>query len=76
MLFGDQRQSIYGFNGADPNCLIKLMHDKNTMVYNLNENYRNGYNILSFAKRIIDQLGYNYRDNSISKTKKLLTIKN
>ena len=74
ILFGDQRQSIYGFNGADPSCLIKLMHDRNTMVYNLNENYRNGYNILSFAKRIIDQLGYNYRDNSISKTKKLGTV--
>ena len=74
MLFGDHRQSIYGFNGANPEYLIKLMNDKEVKVYNMNENYRNGSNILSFAKNIIDKVGYNYRDNSIPKSNRTGTV--
>ena len=56
-LVGDLKQSIYGFNNARPDILHKLTKSKNVDVFNLNENYRNASNILSFAKRIISQTG-------------------
>lgn len=66
MLIGDARQSIYSFIGAQPDNLIQLSEDDDTKVYNLNKNYRNGSNILKFAKKIIDRLGYPYYDTSES----------
>ena len=64
-LIGDIRQSIYSFSGARPDILIDLCNIPNTKIYKLNKNYRCKSNILSFAKNIIDKLGYRYIDNSI-----------
>ena len=50
---GDLRQSIYGFKGAEPELLENLCLDPDVTVYSLNENYRNGSNILAYAKRIL-----------------------
>lgn len=64
MLVGDHRQSIYRWNGAYPDYLISLSHDPTVTTYNLNENYRNGYKILDFARGIINAAGYEYFDKS------------
>lgn len=65
MIFSDWRQSIYRWNGAEPDKIIDLTHQKDVTVYTLSGNYRSGYRILDFARSIINQAGYEYRDNSI-----------
>lgn len=50
---GDFRQSIYSFKGADPELFMNLLHSPKVEVCSLNENYRNGSNILAFAKDIL-----------------------
>lgn len=54
---GDLRQSIYGFKGAHPELFEALCNDPDVIVYDLNENYRNGSNILRFAKSILRETG-------------------
>lgn len=58
----DLKQSIYGFKNARPDLLMKYLR-RDAKFYSLNENYRNGRNILDFAKRIIRQTGL--EDSSI-----------
>lgn len=65
MFVGDYRQSIYRWNGAYPQFIIDLAEDPAVTVYDLNENYRNGTDILSYAKSIINLAGYDYQDHSI-----------
>ena len=64
MLVGDHKQSIYRWNGAYPQYLIDLTYDPTVTTYDLNENYRNGYKILDFARGIINAAGYEYYDRS------------
>ena len=54
---GDIRQSIYGFRGAQPELINELGREFGAQLYDLNENYRNGANILSYAKRILARGG-------------------
>lgn len=61
---GDIKQSIYGWRGARPDLLQKLCKKSEVTVFDLNENYRNGYNILKYAKRIIAP--NMLEDNSVS----------
>ena len=66
----DIRQSIYGFKGAQPELISKLAKQSDVKLYDLNENYRNGANILSYAKRILARIGmsdssYPMRDGGI-----------
>ena len=65
MYFGDIRQSIYGFNNADPDYLILLAHDPHVTVYNMRQNYRNVRDILHFAKKFLYRLGPDFEDDSI-----------
>ena len=67
MLVGDHKQSIFRFNGAYPEYLINLSHDRDVTTYDLTENYRNGYKILDFARNIINAAGYEYQDRSVPK---------
>lgn len=62
---GDLRQSIYRWRNARPDLLQKLCNRPDVTVFDLNENYRNGYNILKYAKDLIYPTGL--VDNSISK---------
>ena len=64
VIMGDHKQSIYRWNGAYPDYLINLAKDPTVTTYSLDENYRNGSNILTFAKNIIMTAGYDYRDTS------------
>ena len=47
---GDPRQAIYGFRGARPDILVNLANSKETYTYRIKRNYRNGGEILAFAK--------------------------
>lgn len=53
-IVGDLRQSIYEFNGAEPELLLGLIYEPSFTVYNLNENYRNAPDILKYAKKIVN----------------------
>lgn len=61
---GDLRQSIYGFRGANPKLLKNMSKRWDVATYSLNENYRNGKNILDFAKNIIKKSGI--EDDSVA----------
>ena len=65
MYFFDIRQSIFSFNGADPNYLIEKMDDPDIVVFNMVQNHRNYREILQFAKKFLFRLGPSYTDNSI-----------
>lgn len=58
----DYRQSIYGFKGARPDLLKDYLEHNDTTYYSLNENFRNGSNILEYAKAILKPTGM--RDDS------------
>lgn len=63
---GDPKQSIYSFNGGNPRLMGQLAINEDADVFTLNENYRNGFNILSYAKRITRRAGND--DDSICMT--------
>ena len=65
MFFGDIRQSIYGFNNADPDYLVTLASLPEVTVYNMRQNYRNVNDILHFAKKFLYRLGPDFEDESI-----------
>lgn len=50
----DYNQSIYGFRGARPDLLKKYLN-RDATFYNLNENFRNGFEILDYAKGILSK---------------------
>ena len=66
MYIGDYRQSIYSFNGANPDYIINLSKEPDVVVYEMKQNFRNSSDILSFAKKFLYRLGPNYSDESIS----------
>ncbi len=49
ILVGDDDQSIFGFRGADPANMQKLITEKSAVKYELTENYRSKGNIVSIA---------------------------
>ena len=67
-IVADHRQSIYGWNGGRPDILIDLTMEPDVVTYNLHENFRNGQNILEFARRLIRPLGPKYYDTSTWKS--------
>lgn len=62
----DIRQSIYGFADANPDRIIKLSYEPDVITYNMSINYRNGYNILNFAKNLLYNLDPEFEDHSIA----------
>lgn len=50
---GDYRQSIYQWNGAKPQLLLELSRKKDVICFSLNQNHRNGSNILQYAKDLL-----------------------
>lgn len=64
MLIGDLRQTIYQFNDSRPDMLQRIADQPDVWVYKLTQNYRNAQQILSCAKQIIAQKGWEYRDDS------------
>lgn len=66
MYCGDIKQSIYLWNGSDPDYLIDLAQNPEVTVYSMHENFRNLPDILRFAKKFLYRLGPNYEDDSIA----------
>lgn len=66
MYVGDCRQSIYRFLGARPDLLLDRAGAAGVKTYYMNENYRNGSDILDFAKGMIRKNGFSYEDHSIA----------
>ena len=60
---GDYRQAIYQFKGGSPKLMMRLARKPGVKLFDMNENYRNGRNILDFAKRILYAIGM--EDSSI-----------
>ncbi len=54
-LFGDIRQAIYQFRGADSSILKRLVSDPNWAVYKLEYNYRSTYQICNFANNVLSK---------------------
>lgn len=65
MYFGDYRQSIYEWSGADPGYLIELSRRPDVTVYKMRQNYRNFRDILHFAKKFLYRLGPDFEDDSV-----------
>ena len=53
----DPKQSIYRWKGSNPKLVQDLSEQDDVTVYHMNENYRNGFNILKFAKDLIKPTG-------------------
>lgn len=66
MYCGDIKQSIYLWNGSDPDYLINLANKPDVTVYSMYENFRNLPDILHFAKKFLYRLGPDYEDDSIA----------
>ena len=66
MYVGDVKQTIFTFNGSDPNYLINLWNQPDVTVYKMTQNFRNLSDILHFAKKFLYRLGPDYDDDSIS----------
>lgn len=66
MYVGDLKQTIYSFNGSDPEYLIKLWNNPEVTVYKMVQNFRNLPDILRFAKKFLYRLGPEYDDDSIA----------
>lgn len=63
-IFGDEKQSIFGFNGANPKALTNISKELYVTNYQMTENFRNSKEIHSFASYIISKAGREYIDNS------------
>ena len=57
MLVGDSIQSLYSWAGAVPEVFKGLRNMEGTRIYDLNENYRNGHNILNYARKFAWKTG-------------------
>lgn len=56
-IVGDLKQAIYAFNKKTAQPLINLSKKPGVQIFEATENYRNGTNILAFAKKIIAPSG-------------------
>lgn len=64
MIFGDEKQCIYGFKGSNPKLIVELSQKPEVTTYHLAENFRNARKIHEYAKWIIEKPGLLYYDNS------------
>ncbi|MDH3294424.1 MAG: ATP-dependent DNA helicase UvrD2 [Acidimicrobiia bacterium] len=57
-LVGDPRQAIYGWNGADPGLMHRLMADGDTTTIELRYNYRSTPQVLGLANAALNTPGF------------------
>lgn len=56
-IIGDDYQNIYSFRGARLRYFLNLYYSPDFTIYELYNNYRSGYNIITFASRFIEKVG-------------------
>lgn len=56
IIFGDVRQSIYGFNGANPKLILSLAREDGVTVYDMVENHRNSAEVILYSNSIVDRM--------------------
>ena len=56
IVLGDVRQSIYGFNNANPKLILRLCREDDITVYDMTENHRNGKEIIKYSNWILDKM--------------------
>lgn len=76
MVFGDSAQSIYSFKGGNFQHFMSMVNSSDIKVYNLNNNYRCGKNIIDFAERFIYPINDIYMVPNESKVSTLGTVVN
>lgn len=54
---GDPKQSIFQWRNGDPTLMVQLGNMPGARIFDMNENYRNGKEILNYAKRLIRPTG-------------------
>lgn len=59
IIVGDNKQSIYGFHGATPECLEKLVSKLNATTYHLTESFRLPKQVL----RLVNAVGSDINDD-------------
>ena len=64
MIFGDTKQSLYQWASAVPEVFEGLKRKDGITTYFLNENYRNGHNILNYARKFAWKAGM--EDDSVA----------
>lgn len=52
----DDWQAIYGFKGSNVDIMFKWMRNPSFKVYKLSKNYRNGYKIVDFSLRLLNNV--------------------
>lgn len=52
MIVGDKKQSIYGFNTADPRYMDEFVNDFDAIVIELHENFRSSRAVVEVAKKL------------------------
>lgn len=68
MFVGDEKQSIYGFNGSDSNLMSKsFVKDFSPTEYTLNENFRSAKAIVAYANKLeqSDSIANYYYDGEL-----------
>lgn len=53
MVVGDSAQAIYSFKGSNYQYFMDMVKNPNIATFELNNNYRCGYNIIDFAETLI-----------------------
>lgn len=53
---GDSCQSIYGYKGSNYKYFIRFINDPTTYIYELNNNYRCGENIVDYANNFLKNM--------------------
>lgn len=56
IILGDIRQSIYGFNGANPKLILSLARENDVTAYDMIENHRNGIEIIKYSNWILEKM--------------------
>jgi len=67
---GDDDQNIYTFRGADSKYFEQFMTEKNSVKYELIENYRAKNNLVDFTNQYIEQIHRRMKTSSIASVQK------
>lgn len=73
MMVGDKKQSIYGFNTADPRFMDEFVNDFDATVIELHENFRSSSAVVEAAKRLDSSYLADVKKLPIKGTVELLT---